>query len=111
MFEHEGDLDQGDRLAVANAVKEALSRAKLSSEVLIQRNLDPGRLAQYIIDAYPAATYSFSTDATVFYERIIKETCTYIVDIASQLPAFTERSFAEVLRREDNIIAIANKIL
>lgn len=44
-------------------------------------------------------------------QLIIKESCVYCVDIASQLPAFTERTFAEVLKREDQIVARTEEIL
>ena len=40
-----------------------------------------------------------------------EESCAYIVDIASQLPAFNEHTFAEVLKREDQLLARTDEIL
>ena len=39
------------------------------------------------------------------------EACEYIVDIASQLPTFTEQSFAELLKREDQLLKITTATL
>ncbi len=57
------------------------------------------------------SVYFFSEAEGHLYERIIKESCQYIVDIASQLPHFTERTLAEILQREGQLITIAEKIL
>ena len=111
LFEREGNFDEGDYIAVAYAAKEAFEQAKLSTTLLIQRNLEPTVLAQFVLDAYPVPTYSFGEAATELYRRIIHETCTYIVDIASQLPKFTERGFAEVLKPENQIISIGEATL
>jgi len=112
LFEIEGArLDEGSRTAVALAVAEAFNRSKLSSDLLAERNLEPTKLAKHVLSAYPTATQLFSGAETAFYQRIIEESCAYIVDIASQLPAFTEHTFAEVLKREDQLILRTNEVL
>ena len=112
LFESEGArLDEGDRTAVAIAVAEAFNKSKLSSELLAQRNLEPTELARHVLTTQPTATRDFSAAGTALYQRIIQESCAYIVDIASQLPAFTEHTFAEVLKREDQLINKAELIL
>jgi Leucine-rich repeat (LRR) protein len=112
LFEAEGaHLDEGERNAVAQAVAETLNKSKLSSELLAERNLQPAQLVQHMLSVHPITTYYFGEAAAELYKRIIKESCTYIVDIASRLPSFTEHTFAEVLRREDQIIAKTDEIL
>jgi hypothetical protein len=112
LFEIEGArLDENGRNAVALAVVEAFNRAKLTNELLAERNLEPIMLAKHIVTTNPGATRDFSMAETAFYERIIDESCAYIVDIATQLPAFTEHTFAEILKREDKLIITANQIL
>src|SRR6266568_6021633 len=114
LFEIEGArLDDGERMAVALAVAETFNKAKISSELLAERNLQPARLAEYMLSpsVYSITNYRFSESATELYRRIIQESCTYVVDIASQLPSFTEHTFAEILKREDQIIARATEIL
>src|SRR6266568_895282 len=112
LFEIEGArLDDNERTAVALAVAETFNRAKLSSELLAERNLQPAQLVQYMLSVHSITSYYFGEAAAELYKRIIKESCTYIVDIASRLPSFTEHTFAEVLKREDQIIAKTDEIL
>jgi RecG-like helicase len=113
LFESEATgLDESGRTAVAIAVAEAFNISKLSSELLAERNLQPTQLAHYVLAmAKPNATRDFSAAEEALYKRIIQESCGYIVDIASQLPSFTERTFAEVLKRENQILDKTNEIL
>src|SRR5712692_5646123 len=112
LFEIEGArLDESSRTAVAIAVAEAFNTTQLTSALLAQHNLEPTELARYVLAAHPTATDLFSAAETAFYERIIHESCVYIVDIASQLPTFTEQTFAEVLKREDQLLERTNEVL
>jgi len=112
IFEVEGArFDEGTRTAVAYSVAETFNTSKITSELLVESNLDPTRLEKHIIVTHPTAAGLLGEAATAFYLRIIRESCTYIVDIASHLPSFTERSFAEVLKRQDEIIHKCNEIL
>jgi len=112
LFEIEGARLKGSsRTAVAHAVATAFDNSRFSSELLVKRNLEPTKLAKYILDAYPTATQHFDATEKALYERIIYESCTYIVDIASQLPAFNERTFAEILKREDQLLFRADQLL
>ena len=111
MFEQESRLDEGDRLHVAEAVRDTFNHAQLSNDTIIEKNLDPTYLARIVSDAAPLATRDMSEVASALYDRTIQETCVYIVNIATQLPAFTERTFAEILSRENQLIDAANKTL
>ena len=102
-------LDEGTRTSIALAVAETLNAA--TSEVIAKQNFEPIEIAKQLLRTHPAESYSFSEIEGNLYERIISESCNYIVDIASQLPQFTERTLAEILKREGQMIAIAEKIL
>src|SRR5712692_3797655 len=104
-------LDDGERKATALAVAETLNKSKLSSTILLQQNLQPTQLAKYMLDANPHATRDLSEAATFLYQRIVQECCTYIIDISSQLPSFTEHTFAEILRRDDLILKKVDQVL
>jgi len=109
IFETEGaHLDEESRTAIALAVAETLNTA--SSSVLAQHDLAPSELAKYLL-AHPSGTQHFSETEKSLYQRIISESCEYIVDIASQLPAFTERTFAEILKRENQLLDITRQTL
>ncbi len=112
VFEIEGaHLNENDRIAIAREVATAFTTSKLSSALLAERNLEPKRLAKDILATHPTATRLLSADEEAFYQRIIEESCAYIVDIASQLPHFTEYTFAEVLKREDQLLARVDQVL
>ena len=104
-------LDEASLTAVALAVADAFDKVKLSSELLVKHNLEPTKLAKQVLTTNLAGIQLFSETEKAFYQRIIEESCAYIVDIASQLPSFTEKTFAEVLQRDDQIITSVNKIL
>ncbi|MBI5302762.1 MAG: NACHT domain-containing protein [Chloroflexi bacterium] len=110
VFESAG-IDENGQSAVALAIADTLNTAKIDSALLIERNLEPTELAKYLLGNRPGTTNLFSEPEESLYRRIISETSRLIVDIASQLPTFTERTFAEVLKREDSLLAITDRIL
>ena len=109
IFEKDGaNLDEGSRTAVALAVAETLNT--VSSAILAQHNLAPAELAKYLLD-HPIGTQYFNDTEKSLYQRIISESCEYIINIASRLPAFTERTFGEILKRQDHLLTIAIQTL
>ena len=110
VFEMEGaTLDEGSRTAIAMAVADTLNTA--NSALLARHNLEPVEIARELLRARPASFYHFSQSEGSLYERIVNESCQYIVDIASQLPQFTERTLSEVLLREHQLVKIAERIV
>jgi NACHT domain len=109
IFEVEGaGLDESTRTAIALAVAETLNGA--TSEMLAQRNFEPAAIANQLI-IHSAHLYHFSETEEHLYKRIVAESCEYIVDIASQLPHFTEKTLTEILKREGHLITITEHIL
>jgi hypothetical protein len=101
VFQREGaNLDEATCNAIAYAVGKTLN--VISSQLLAELNYDSSRLTSYLL-AHPVAAEHFSETEQSLYIRIISESCRDIVTIASQLPAFLEHTFAEVLEREDQI--------
>ena len=82
-----------------------------TSVLLARHNLDPVEFANQLLIDHPASSYHFSDSESRLYELIVRESCQYIVDIASQLPYFTERTLAEVLTRERQLVEIAERII
>jgi NACHT N-terminal Helical domain 1/NACHT domain/Leucine Rich repeats (2 copies) len=112
LFESDGgDLDEGSREAVARAVAETLSTANITAEILAQHDLEPSRLARYLLSTYASFTHYFNETERLLYQRVISESCEYIVNIASQLPRFNERTFAEVLKREGQLLSTTEQTL
>ncbi|HEU4794693.1 MAG TPA: hypothetical protein VFT02_03625, partial [Pyrinomonadaceae bacterium] len=112
LFEAEGaHIPENGRTAVALAVAETLDKAGIDAALLAERNLEPRMLADYLFSSNVRATRNFSEAEKALYERSIQETSQYIVDIAAQLPQFNERTFGELLRRQNQLQDVANQIL
>ncbi len=112
IFEMEGaNLDEGGRSAVAYALSSTLDKAQIDAQLIVERNLDPTTLADYLLGVSLHSTEHFSQDELALFRRIIADVSTYIVDIASQLPSFTEQTFAEVLKREKYLIETVDRVL
>lgn len=104
-------LDEGSKISIALAVASIFNNKNISSISILKNNLDPIRLSTYLLNNETSVFQHFSEVESALYRRIIKESCTCIVDIASQLPFFTERTFSEVLKREDQIISVTTEVL
>ncbi len=112
LLESEGiHVEEGERVAVALAVADTINKSRISTKLLAERNLQPARLAQHMLAINPNVIRDFSAAGVSLYERLIKESSTYVVDIASQLPSFTTDTFATVLKREDLILDKADQLL
>lgn len=112
LFETDGVLlDEEGRTAVALAVADTFKKATISSKFLVQNNLEPTKLSGYILATSSTITDQFSEAEISLYNRIIQESCESIIDIASQLPNFTEQGFAEILKREDKLLKVAVGVL
>lgn len=112
MIEKDGaHLTASEREAVAFKVAYTLEGAEIDPDLLVKRDLNPAALKEYLLQDVATATRDFSLDATEFYKDIIDECSQSIVDIASRLPTFNERTFAEVLKRERQIETTATRIL
>jgi Leucine-rich repeat (LRR) protein len=110
LFESEGaGLVESSRVAVALAVAETLN--SINSQILATLNLEPSKLAAHLLIMHNARSYHFNEEETFLYQRIISESCEYIVDISSQLPKFTQDTFTEVLKRESLLLAKVEEVL
>jgi hypothetical protein len=112
VFEMEGaHLDESSCTAVALAVAETLNKSSIDAELLAARDLDLTKLVGHLLASHPSATQDLSSAEAALYQRIISESSQYIIDIASQLPTFTERTIAEILKRESQLLAVTNQTL
>jgi len=104
-------LPSNEQEAVADAVHHALQEADISAELLVQTRLEPVVLFKHLQKSLPRSTRFLSTDAKSFLERILREIATCTIDIAAKLPSFTERTFAEILQRQVEILTIVENTL
>src|SRR5689334_14325079 len=98
-FEAEGKfLMVEDQEAVASLVARILDSSKIDAELLVQKDLDPIKLAQHFIKEASEQLSTLPEGRVELFTRVIEEASQSIVDIAGVLPNFTERTFSELLK-------------
>jgi len=106
----ETSLTEDDKVDVALAVKSTLDN--ITGEILTQNYLSPSNLTRALLTAYPSTKYTFDELKSTLYRHVVSELCEYVVDIASQLPVITnEQTFVDILKRETQILARAERLL
>lgn len=111
-FESEGKfLMVEDQEAVASLVGRTLDNTQIDTELLIQKDLDPVRLAQHFIKEASEELATLPVGRVQLFTRVIEEASQSIIDIARMLPKFTERTFSELLKRNRVLVDAAQQIL
>jgi NACHT N-terminal Helical domain 1 len=94
-------LDDGERAAALQAVRNTFERADLTDRALFAVDVDPAKLARRLRAGQPQA----KTDAwlgevgSAFYDAALDRSCKLYVRAVEQVPAFVGRSLAEMLNR------------
>jgi hypothetical protein len=112
IFETEGKaIFVDDQDAVAKLVADTLDRSKISIDLLVSKDLDPSRLAAHFLHEASERIGALPKPRADLFCRVIEEASQSIVDIAHQLPNFSERTFAELLRQNRVLVDAAAKTL
>lgn len=106
-----GRLPENEWTAAIIAAGESFDRAHLTSKDLFSRDLNPLFLERQIRTDRRRATRDLSADGTALYDRVISEGCAYVVEIADKLPHFQVGAFAELLRRDRQILDFITEVL
>jgi len=116
VVESEGaGLSDRQQRVVVDAANVTLDDTDFTAKWLIERNLQPDPLLKRLLQQ-PQQTgrpilSGFSELQHDLYRRILSEASQYIVDIAPQMPAFTEQTLTEMLRRDAQLLRKADLIL
>jgi hypothetical protein len=100
-----------DQEAVAKLVAQTLDRTKITAELLAQKDLDPLKLAAHFITEADEQLALLPDPRIALFRRVIEEASQSIVDMAHQLPNFTERTFSELLRGNRVLVDAAARTL
>jgi NACHT N-terminal Helical domain 1/NACHT domain len=106
-----GDLTEEQREGVADAMVSALHAVRIDASSLVLIDLAPQNLTWAIIDASPTDVTSFTPQQSALYKIVASELAQYVIDIASQFPQFSERTAADLLRRDTLLLSVAKRIL
>ncbi len=95
-------LPSHEREAAILAVAETFKDAPLDDRTLFAMNLDARRLERHLRDriADHSARWGLSEQATSLYNLLLRESCTYLLEIRTAMPRFTAEAFTEMLRRQ-----------
>jgi hypothetical protein len=90
---------------------ETLDRSKVNADLLIRNDLDPARLADSLMLEARDRTAELSPAHAELFRRVIQEAGQSIVDMAHQLPNFSERTLGELLRGNRVLLEAASRTL
>lgn len=112
IFETEGKyLMTDDQEAVADLVAQTLDRSKITAELLISKDLDPAMLARHFLFEAGEQLSLFPAPRATLFTRVIEDASQSMTDIARVLPHFSERTLAELLKRDRVLIEAAQRTL
>jgi hypothetical protein len=86
------------------AVADTFDHARLVDADLFESDLDPLYLERHLRSGAPRATRDLSAVAEALYNRVLPECCAYVIEVTTALPRFGAGAFAEILRRETQLI-------
>ena len=102
-------LSEDDRNVIVYSVTQTINNAKLDEGIVIEKNIDPHQIFQYLLQYQN--TDGFSEKQLDVFNRILDDASHYIVDITAGLPVFDEHALGEILQRENKLIDLTDKIL
>lgn len=107
------DLPSNEREATVLAVSETFATAPLSDSTLYTFDLDALYLERHLRESARdlSRRWGLSDQATGFYDLLLRESCTYVLEIYTTLPKFVAGAFAELLKRLTLIEGHVNDVL
>lgn len=104
-------MPENEWIAAVLAAGDSFDNAPLRAQDLFTRDLDPLYLERQIRVDSQRATRDLSYDGTALYDRLISEGCAYVIEISDKLPHFQVGAFAELLRRDRQILGLIDNVL
>lgn len=102
---HFRSLPDNERAAAIEDVAETFEKAHLSDSALFAVNLDARTLEKHL-RAYVetrARVWGLSEQATGYFDFLLRECCSYLLEIKKTLPVYTSQALTELLRRSSAI--------
>jgi hypothetical protein len=98
-------LPDNEREAAILDVAETFQKAELNEAALFAVNLDARTLEKYLRTHVEARwrVWGLSEHALAYYDFLLRECCSYLLEITKTLPPFTSQALTELLRRTSTI--------
>ncbi|WP_017586668.1 NACHT domain-containing protein [Nocardiopsis ganjiahuensis] len=104
-------LAENEREAAVLAVADTFERAGLTDRILFEQDLDPLYLERYVRGKAPGATRDLGGAGVALYDRVLPESCAYVMATLGTLPRFQAGAFTELLRRESLVLGKLDELL
>lgn len=104
-------LSDNEREAAVLAVADSFERAGLTDRILFEQDLDPLYLERYVRGKNPGAIRDLGDHAAALYDRVLPESCSYVLATLSTLPRFQTGALTELLRRDSLILEHLEEVL
>lgn len=103
-------LPASEVAVVAQEMALTLAKTSIDARLVLDYRFDAERLTRQLVNSRPNVVQTFSAAEVALYERLLREICKEIVEIASELSSF-ERHFSETtLQSQDQVLALIEKI-
>jgi Leucine-rich repeat (LRR) protein len=110
--EYQGIEDNELRAAVLGVKDLVDAIQSIRGEVLFEQDLEPVGLEAVLLQQPAARVRADLGDASqLVFDKLLRETCNYIIELAMSLPRFSATALVEVLRRETEIIDRVREVL
>ena len=99
-------MPENERIAALAAAAETFELARLDESSLFEFDLDALQLERYLRSRTRShvSAWALSERGTRFYDWLLRECCSYLLEITGALPSFNAHALTEVLRRESAIL-------
>lgn len=105
------DVDRGDIDCAILDVSEAINKTTYDLDFVISSNFDPISLENLYKSNVKRKENFYSEGYVAVFDRVLRESCNYIVEISVTLPDFHRKTFSEILKREDDLIELVTTVL
>lgn len=94
-------LPENERKAAILAVAEVFQRSRLDDAALFAVDLNARRLERHLRSQFAprADAWGLSEQGTAYFDFLLRESCSYLLEITKTLPRFSERALTELLQR------------
>lgn len=105
------DVPENERLAALYSLKTTFAKVGLVEADFISVDMDAGRLQRLVTERASADKSLLSAGAISLYELLLRECCSYMIEITRGLPVYNSLALTELLRRSAEVIDGIREIL
>ena len=108
-----GKVPENEIIAATVLVSDLFSSVERDANFLIASDLDAVKIEKYLREtcSKKISVAAFSQAGDFVFNRVLRETAAYVVELFTALPDYSARALTEILRRETTLLTMAEQIL